>query len=70
MDKERIIQDGFARENNQILTFKDDESFSQAVEVMVELAQPGNGHVSLESALLERGIRFELREASVSSTLV
>ena len=62
MVKERSIQDGFARENNQILTFKDDESFTQAVGITLELVQPGNGHVSLESALLEKGIKFEARK--------
>lgn len=62
MERERSIQDAVARAGNRVLTFETDESFTQAVAAMIELSQPGvNGHVNLESVLLERGIDFELR---------
>ena len=60
--EDRLIQDGFARAENRVLTFDNDESFSRAVGVMVELMQSDrNGHTSLESALLGREIRFEIK---------
>lgn len=63
MERERLIQDSFANKEKSVFIFESDESFYQAMGVTVELAQPEkNGHKSLKSALLERGIRFEIRE--------
>ena len=70
MERDRLIQDGFAKSGNRVLTFESDENFSRAVGAMVELIKPGNGRISLESVLLERGIKFEAREALVSNPFV
>lgn len=63
MERERSIQDAAAKAENQVLTFKSDESFTQAVGAMIELVNHReNGRISLASILLEKGIRFEVKQ--------